>query len=94
MPFKKGQGGRPKGAKNKTTVSVKEALALAAEQLGGTTRLVAWVQEDPKNEYAFWTLIYPKLVPHELTGGDGAPLIPAAGITFNVRQIPDAVNKT
>lgn len=35
---------------------------MAADELGGSDRLVAWVKEDPKNEAAFWTTIYPKLV--------------------------------
>lgn len=55
--------GRPKGVPNKTTQVAKDAIAQAAEALGGSTRLVAWAQEDPKNEAAFWTSIYPKLLP-------------------------------
>lgn len=55
--------GRPKGALNKTTAIAKDAIALAAEALGGTTRLSEWAREDPKNEAAFWTTIYPKLLP-------------------------------
>lgn len=64
--------GRPKGALNKTTLIAKEAIALAAESLGGTDRLVAWAQEDEKNEAAFWTTIYPKLLPLQVNGpGEG-----------------------
>lgn len=55
--------GRPKGALNKTTKAAKEAIAIAAEELGGSDRLVAWAKEDPANERAFWTTIYPKLIP-------------------------------
>lgn len=55
--------GRPKGAKNKTTLIAKEAIATAAEQLGGVDRLVAWAKEDEKNEHTFWGTIYPKLLP-------------------------------
>jgi len=68
--------GRPKGSVNKTTRAVKEVIAQAAEQLGGQDRLVVWAQSDPKNEAAFWTSIYPKLLPKELTGTDGAQLFP------------------
>jgi hypothetical protein len=60
--------GRPKGALNKTTRAAKEAIAFAAEGLGGAERLVAWAQEDPKNEAAFWTSIYPKLLPLQVAG--------------------------
>ncbi len=55
--------GRPKGAVNKTTTTAKEAIALAAEGLGGTPRLIAWAREDAKNEHAFWASIYPRLIP-------------------------------
>jgi hypothetical protein len=65
--FRVGDGtpgpGRPKGSLNRTTKAAKEAIALAAEGLGGTDRLVEWAKEDPKNEAAFWTTIYPKLIP-------------------------------
>ncbi len=60
--------GRPKGATNKTTTTAKEAIALAAEGLGGTERLIVWAKEDPKNEAAFWTSIYPKLLPLQVNG--------------------------
>jgi hypothetical protein len=66
--------GRPKGALNKTTTSAKEAIALAAEKLGGAERLVAWAQEDPTNERAFWATIYPKLLPLQVSGEDGGPI--------------------
>ena len=55
--------GRPKGLLNRTTRAAKEAIALAADELGGAERMVAWVKEDPKNEHSFWTTIYPKLIP-------------------------------
>jgi hypothetical protein len=36
--------------------------------LGGTDRLIAWAQEDPLNERAFWSSIYPKLLPLQVAG--------------------------
>lgn len=66
--------GRPKGALNKTTTSAKEAIALAAEGLGGADRLIAWAQEDPANEKAFWTSIYTKLLPVQVSGEEGGPI--------------------
>jgi hypothetical protein len=80
MPFKKGQSGNPKGrrkgAANKVTGAAKDAIALAAEGLGGTNRLIAWAKEDPLNERAFWTQIYPRLLPvqAEVSGPDGEAL--------------------
>lgn len=73
VPGKAGPG-RPPGSRNKTTVIAKEAIALAAEKLGGVDRLVRWAKEDEKNEHAFWTTIYPKLLPLQVTGEGGGPL--------------------
>lgn len=75
MAFRKGQGGRPKGASNKTTVAVKEVIATAADRLGGVTRLVAWAKEDPANERVFWGTVYPKLLPMQVTGDGGGPVL-------------------
>lgn len=72
--FGKGNPGKPKGALSKTTRTAKEAIALAADKLGGAERLVAWAQEDPLNERAFWSSIYPKLLPLQVTGEGGGPL--------------------
>jgi hypothetical protein len=66
--------GRPKGALNKTTRAAKEAIALAADELGGSERLVAWAKEDPANERAFWTTIYPKLIPVDVHASGGLNL--------------------
>lgn len=72
----KGQktGGRTKGTPNKMTQTAKDAIALAAEQLGGANRLVAWAKEDPLNERVFWGTIYPKLLPLQVTGDGGGPI--------------------
>jgi hypothetical protein len=68
-------GGRPKGVPNKMTTAVKDVIAGAAEELGGMARLVEWAQSSPKNEAAFWTMIYPKLLPLQLTGADGGAIV-------------------
>ena len=60
--------GRPKGASNKTTKAAKDAIAEAAEKLGGVNRLVKWAKEDVLNERAFWSTIYPKLLPLQVAG--------------------------
>ena len=67
--------GRKKGVLNKTTRSVKEAIEIAAQGLGGAERLVAWAKEDPANERAFWSSIYPKLLPLQVTGEGGGAVI-------------------
>lgn len=71
MPRPKGlpkTGGRAKGTSNKTTTAAKDAIAQAAEELGGANRLVTWAKEDPANERAFWASIYPKLLPLQVNG--------------------------
>jgi hypothetical protein len=81
VPGKPGPG-RPPGSRNKTTVAAKEAIALAADKLGGVDRLVAWAKEDVLNERAFWSSIYPKLLPLQVGGpDDGSP-----GLTIIVRK--------
>lgn len=72
--------GRPKGVPNKTTQAAKDAIAQAATELGGAARLVEWAKEDPQNEKAFWTAIYPKLLPLQVTGEGGGPV----GLSINV----------
>jgi hypothetical protein len=66
--------GRPKGSLNKTTKAAKDAIALAAENLGGVDRLTAWAQESPENERAFWVNVYPKLIPVTLAGDQENPI--------------------
>ena len=66
--------GRPKGSPNKVGKAAKDAIAAAAEELGGHERLVAWAKEDPANERAFWTTVYPKLIPVTMSGDSENPL--------------------
>lgn len=67
--------GRPKGVPNKLTTSVKDAISACAEGLGGTQRLIDWCKEEPANERAFWSTIYPKLLPLQVTGEGGGAVI-------------------
>lgn len=80
--FGPGNPGKPKGALSKTTKTAKEAIALAAEGLGGVNRLVDWAKEDPANERAFWASIYPKLIPVQIAGDDDNPLRHSIKIEF------------
>jgi hypothetical protein len=89
MAFQKGHKtpgpGRPKGSLSKHTLVAKDAIAAAAEGLGGHERMIAWAQEDPLNERAFWSSIYPKLLPLQLTGANGGP-IEVLGMTKEQRD--------
>jgi hypothetical protein len=50
------------------TTDVRWAIAEAADRLGGIDRLVAWARESKRNEFAFWTSIYPRLLPLQVQG--------------------------
>lgn len=67
--------GRPKGSPNKVNASMKQAIAEAFEQLGGTQRMVQWAQEDPKHLTEFYKLAA-RLIPVEtqVTGSNGGPI--------------------
>lgn len=78
--------GRPKGATNKTTVQAKEAIALAAEGLGGAQRLMDWAKEDPKNETVFWSSIYTKLVPQQVNGTHDVSIVDRAELLQRARD--------
>lgn len=84
--FKKGEKrpgqGRPKGMTNKVTQAAKDAIALAAEGLGGQKRLVAWAKEDPKNERDFWVSVYPRLIPVQVSGDPDNPILHNLRVLF------------
>lgn len=67
--------GRPKGVPNKMTMSARDAITAAAEELGGANRLAQWAKEHPDNEMHFWTKIYPKLLPLQVAGSSGDPMV-------------------
>ena len=70
-PFVKGQpksAGRKKGSQNIHTRMVRWVIGEVARQIGGVDRLTAWVKEEPQNEFAFWTQIYPRLLPLQIQG--------------------------
>lgn len=87
------KGGRKPGVPNAITTAAKSAIELAFEGLGGATRLQAWAKSDPLNERAFYTQIWVKLLPLQVTGQDGKDLIPPA-ITFVVNEQPNSENQT
>ena len=86
-------GGRQAGTPNKVTSAAKSAIEQAAEGIGGVERLKAWVREDPLNERAFWTQIYTKLLPLQVSGDPDQPLMPSA-ISIVFQEQKDAENQT
>lgn len=68
--FQKGEGGRPKGVRNKLTATVKEAIIEAFNQAGGVEYLTRIANEDPKT---FCALVG-KVIPLQITGKDDGPV--------------------
>ena len=66
-------GGRQRGTASKVTSSAREAIELAFEGLGGVATLTAWAKE---NQTDFFTRIWPKLLPLQISGDPENPLIP------------------
>jgi hypothetical protein len=60
--------GRPKGSKNMTSRAAKDVIQGVADKLGGLEGMAAWAKADPLNERAFWSHIYPKLLPLTVAG--------------------------
>ena len=68
------RGGRKKGTPNKFTSLAREGIEKAAKAIGGPKRLAAWAKEDPQNEKAFWSAIYTKLLPVQVTDANDGPI--------------------
>ena len=62
--------GRIKGSQNKLTRSIKEALLLAFNGMGGAAELERWGK---KNQTEFYK-ICARLIPTEISGVDGAAI--------------------
>lgn len=62
-------GGRQKGSKNKRG-TIKEAVLMAYDYIGGDDAFGAWAKANPSD---FYNKIFAKLIPHELAAavGDG-----------------------
>ncbi len=66
--------GRPKGALNKTTVQIKDAILAAAEAAGGEGGVSAYLtRQAEENPVAFMTLLG-KIIPLQVSGEGGGPL--------------------
>ena len=68
-------GGRKAGTPNKLTQSAKDAIAMVADGLGGADGMLRWAQADDANERIFWGTIYPKLLPLQVSGEGGGPVL-------------------
>jgi len=68
MPFKKGEGGRKKGAVGKLTKSVRDAFTNAFNelQMDDKVKLTAWGKENPTEFYRLASKLIPTEVKHEV----------------------------
>ena len=72
MPFKKGEGGRPRGTPNKATAALKDMILQALANKGGVRYLE---QQAVKNPNAFMQLVG-KVLPLQVAGPSGTPASP------------------
>lgn len=63
--------GRQKGVPNAISGQAKENIAAVFVRLGGTAAMARWAK---RNQSEFYTRIYPRILPHELTGVGGGPI--------------------
>lgn len=63
--------GPKKGSKNRQTVAVKQCILNAFEHIGGVENLAKWAME---NQTEFYTKMYVKVMPTEVTGEDGGDI--------------------
>jgi hypothetical protein len=86
-PFEKGNKGKPKGAVNKTTLSVKEAFVKAFEDIQNdkNVSLPKWARENPTEFYK----IAAKLIPATVEAKIDHDVNVSGGININ-QWISDA----
>lgn len=80
--LKKAGPGRPKGSPNKTTALLKEAIIMAAEQVGsdgsGKDALTGYCVFLAKNEPKAFSALLGRVLPLQVTGPDGEDGEPTA----------------
>lgn len=79
--------GRPKGSKNAIAGTAKEAIQMAFDGLGGVPALIKWAQE-PKNVGEFYTKVWTRILPHEVTGPNGSNIGFEVKIAFVAPTLP------
>ncbi len=87
MPFKEGEGGRPKGATNTTNRLVKEVFASAFGELqkDPSANIISWGKDNPTEFYKLAS----KLIPIQLASDPENPITnPAAVINVYSSSVP------
>lgn len=78
-------GGRPIGSRNRWNRNVKDAILETFELLDGVDGLVKWARRNPTEFYKGFF----KLIPREITGANGQPLVPPEIVNGITRKIID-----
>jgi hypothetical protein len=73
MPPAAGRG-RPKGAPNKTTALLREAIIQAATDAGGEGGLLAYLRKQAEECPGLYLGLLGRVLPRQATGEDGGPL--------------------
>jgi len=63
--------GRPKGKPNRTTTLLKDAILLAAEELGGADGLVGFFKAHAVTYPVAFLSLVAKILPYQISGVDG-----------------------
>ena len=82
--------GRKKGVPNKVTGELRSMILNALDQAGG----VKYLKERALDTPGPFLALVGKVLPLQVTGDDGKPLIPEGGITFVIQQQPGSDNRT
>lgn len=75
-------GGRKKGTPNRTTATLKDAILKAAELAGGKEGLVGYLKKQATENPGPFMALLGKVLPLQVTGAEGAPLIPVLNVTI------------
>lgn len=67
--------GRPKGAPNKTTALLKDAILLAAHKAGGEGGMVEYLTEQAEKNPGPFMALLGKVLPMQITGEDGGAVL-------------------
>lgn len=75
--FGKGNPGKPRGATNKLTRTVKEAFEIAFQDLQDKpgARLADWARDNPTDFYRIAAKLIPQATTAEITGANGGPVL-------------------
>ena len=73
-PFKPGNPGKPKGAKNKISKNIKDNFEAVFEKLGGIKGFCDWAKENRQTKGAFYQM-YSKMLPTNVMLEGDLPII-------------------